>query len=143
MHATAIVAPKVMPFAEKSRHYQNKILRSMKGKVDDLFSDNQMDRVDDCLRFLDLCKSDLGPPTRVVQAEAALAAQLESLKLAEKNLLIPLLSHLNNEVNEDMILVFPSLEKRSKELLSGLRRKDREDKIDLQPISDFMYDYCR
>jgi hypothetical protein len=68
---------------------------------------------------------------------------LESLKLAEKNLLIPLLSHLNNEVNEDMILVFPSLEKRSKELLSGLRRKDREDKIDLQPISDFMYDYCR
>lgn len=46
-------------------------------------------------------------------------------------------------LNEDALALFPSLRRRSADLLGTGARKTRSDKIDLELISDFMHDYCR
>lgn len=134
------------PFAMKSRKHQQMIFRDMKEKLDIMYADNFMDQTAHCVEFLDYCRAGLlqfDVQREIVKAEEAISAQLQSLELAERNILIPLLTHLEGCVNESMLNIFPSLEKRSQQLLLDIERKQREDKIDLEPISDFMHDYCR
>ena len=119
-------------------------------------------RMDDCdaKEFLDYAMRDLdntavGNEKRQQQAqEDIFNEQLKSLSLVERNQLYRLLTHEKPQgdddggywsLNEDMLGLFPFLRKRSSVLLNNMRdgRKTREDKIDLQFISDFMHNYCR
>ena len=45
--------------------------------------------------------------------------------------------------NDDVLAELPTLRKRSEELFQQSERKEREDKIDLQFVSDYMHNHCR
>ena len=45
--------------------------------------------------------------------------------------------------NDNVLAELPTLRKRSEELFQQSERKEREDKIDLQFVSDYMHDHCR
>ena len=136
-----------VPFHNKTADSKRKHRMAFKDEVSRLFDAHGLCKTDDCLDVLDYCKLKLGAKSGVVQAELALKQQLDSLALPERNVLIPLLTHLGDEMNEDMLSIFPSLEQRSQKLLTDAitkhKRKERDDKIDLKPISEFMHDYCR
>ena len=64
--------------------------------------------------------------------------------LKDRNHLIRLLTHHSNgTVNENMVALLPQLRDRSSILLASTGRKEREDKVDLQFIVDFMHSFCR
>lgn len=75
--------------------------------------------------------------------------QYNSLSLDERNNLCRLLTHIPNDggLNEEMLSVLPLFfRKRSEILLRTDRdggRKERNDKVDLQFIVDYMHDICR
>ena len=123
-------------------------------------------RMDDCdakdflnYAMRDLDNTDVGNERKQQQVqEDIFNSQLKSLSLVERNQLYRLLTHekpqqegadgeeaIDWTLNEDMLGLFPFLRKRSSMLLNYFRdgRKSREDKIDLQFISDFMHNYCR
>lgn len=75
--------------------------------------------------------------------DALITSVLNKLKLPERNQLIRLLTHSDNELNTDVLAVYPALRARSEILLRAGKRKARSDKIDLQFISDFMHRHCR
>lgn len=136
-----------LPFQHKQPQNQRKHRCVMYEELNRLFDDHAMDNRDDCIEFLDCYKkAKLGGDvsSKVINAEDALVAQMNSMPLADRNTLLRLLTHTREgTLNEDMIRNYPSQRDRSMHLLTHPDRKQREDIIDLEPISEFMHDYCR
>ena len=135
----------------KTQKYQ--LMKELKNDLHDLFSQKGFQDVPDCVEFLNYMKNSLPQqrksPSESATAEGVVGAQLKSLPLADRNSLITLLTHQTTsedeepQLSESVLECYPSLRKRSGELLEQKARKIRSDKIDLQFISDFMHNYCR
>jgi hypothetical protein len=134
-----------MRYEKKGKDRQRNIKNEIKQDFYDCLSKHGVSKTNDGLDILDHIRKSLGEKTEVTDCRSAIYNQLKSLaSLQDRNKLIQLLTHNSHgEVNNDMLKVFPVLEKRSKELASRRERRVREDKIDLTFISDFMHDYCR
>jgi len=129
-------------YDQKQRSAKYLIFQNMKKKLYEMFEASGVRYLEDCYEFLHYFEKDLSESSGRATLETAISNQMESLTLPETNLFISLLSHHNGDLNEEILLAYPSIRKRSTILL-GAERKMRADKIDLQFISDFMHDYCR
>ena len=104
---------------------------------------------EEALDFLDYVSKDIRRKKRLGamdDIDVIVNKQLKTLPLKERNQLISLLTHQQEDkghLNEQVLYQIPSLRKRSEILLAHTKRKIREDKIDLQFVSDFMHNYCR
>ena len=136
-----------VPFHQKNPANKRKHRTAFYDGVSELFDSHGIRNADDCLDMLNYCKSKLGQKSSAVQAKLVLDNQMARLTLPERNTLTTLLTHADGELNRDMITLFPFLEQRSEKLLDDAimnrKRKERDDKIDLTLISEFMHDYCR
>ena len=137
-----------VPFHLKDPSRQKRIFRDMTMELDNLFSKYNISKKADCQSFLNYCLNNQGPTKLEEDINVALTKQMASLSLPARNELIRSLTHQKTEdgsliVNEDLVGLFPVLEKRSRQLLLKTERATRKDKIDLQFVSDFMHDYCR
>lgn len=124
------------------------IKTAIKDVVKMLFHKYKIEDDSDCkdvLRYLEnqLC----GPRAQEVLTannDALISRVLDPLTLPQRNELIRLLTHSGDELNAEVLAVYPTLRARSETLLATNRkRKTRSDKIDLQFISDFMHEHCR
>ena len=139
---TKVLVNKVLPFAKKGQTRQYKIKKDMKEHIHEMCA-NEMMSDEDKLEFLDYVKRDIEDGAKF-KKQLALDICLEEKSLQDRNELTRLLTHKSNgELNESMLEIFPSLRERSIILLNSTGRKQREDKIDLQFIVDFMHDFCR
>jgi hypothetical protein len=135
-----------LPYEEKSKSYQHKIRARIEKDVLVLFDQHKIRNTQDYLDILDFIRkgvTEVDERKEVVKAEEAIAGQLATLSLPQRNDLHKLLTHRNGEINDEMLNIFPSLRRRSTLLLEKTKRKIREDKIDLSLITSFMHDYCR
>lgn len=157
-------------FKDKSKARRYELITEIKDELfTKMFQTLRMDENDaqHCLDYVTRSLGIVGKERRDQQSqESIFNKQLESLSLLERNQLYRLLTHEkslrhddnNNDgdeegaedeeewtLNEDMLGIFPFLRKRSLVILNNFRdgRKVRDDKIDLQFISDFMHNYCR
>jgi hypothetical protein len=129
-------------FEKKSTSRQYAIKQEIKNKLNELFIQHRMDNVGDCVEFLSYFEKSLNGAVRTSH-NSAILDQLSTLNLSQRTHLIRLLSHTNGAPNEAILDIFPAMRERSTHLASFVDRKVREDKIDLQFVSDFMHDYCR
>lgn len=127
----------------KSRKYFVK--NDIKNNIDMLFWKHKVDNVQDCLDCLRFVEKSLlqSKPVQDLDSDTLIQSVMTKLKLSERNLLVKLLTHTNEDLNEDILKLFPSLRAKSEHLLGAGKRKTRSDKIDLSFISDFMHGYCR
>lgn len=123
-----------------SRKYE--IMRGISDQMMALFAHNGIDTVDEGLEVLQYLETQICKHRDKI-SKTIMDDQLASLELSDRTSLIRLLTHCGDKLNEDVLQMFPSLRARSKLLLGIMGRKEREDKIDLQFIVDFMHNYCR
>lgn len=133
-------------FSEMGQTRQYAIKNEIKNEVDKLFLKYKVNSDSACLQCLKFIERNhhtqaVGEPK--VQNDAVIARLLSKMKLSDRNQLIRLLTHDDEELNEEILEIFPSLRARSETLLETGQRKERRDKIDLQFISDFMHAQCR
>jgi hypothetical protein len=128
---------------KKSRKYE--IKNDFKDALDMLFRQYKMENEADCVDCLRYVEKYLlnSQPGEVPSQDEVMEKQMSALTLPQRNELIRLLTHQRDQVNTEMIALFPSLRKRSERLLKSVDRKPRSDKIDLKFISDFMHGHCR
>ena len=120
-----------LSFPLKTPARKKRIFKDMKDDLFGQFSANGMYQIEDCLQFMEYCESKLNKSARVSHPDTIMKRQLKSLCLADRNRLISLLTHINGELNTEMLQSFPGLERRSRILLENKTRKERKDKIDL------------
>lgn len=133
--------PKLHKDKHKSR--QNKVKAGMKNQLFDLFSQHQFN-ASDAVNFLHDVEKDLDyEPEELCDFRKVVEEQWCQLSQPDKRSLISTLTHKGGELNNDMLKCLPSLRSRSEKLLANPDRKERNDKIDVTFISDFMHDYCR
>ena len=148
---------KKLQFGELSKTRQYALKQEMKKMLNSMFDKNRMD--DEWrLEFLQYMEKDVlcGRVASSQENCLVMKKQLDHMSLQDRNTLIRLLTHKEQAVdenyceennvtviNEDMLDIFPSLRNRSRLLAKTVQRKTRDDKIDLEFISDFMHKYCR
>ena len=141
-------------YAETHTGHQYKIKADLKRKLFEMFTGQGMNRKHS-LDFLRYVEHDLRTeePQDVVNCRRAVEEQYNTLSQPQKRTLTTLLTHkmtegvddeINTVLNEEVLSVLPFLRRRSVRLRanSGMR-KIRQDKIDLEFISDFMHNHCR
>ena len=145
----ANIPPKKKPklHKERGRSSKFKAVANLRGKLFEMFDEIHMNRAHakdfllHCLRELEY---ECNPaPVDTVNLHDAIQEQYDSLNQSQKRTLIPLLTHKDGAVNEDVLQCLPFLEARSRNLFASPVRKTRDDKIELTFISDFMHDHCR
>jgi hypothetical protein len=133
-------------YSKQSRAGQYRMKKILNEKVYDLFNDYALDTDAARLNFVASLEKDILQGRERVQS-GAVEKQVDSLPLTKRNELLKLLTHRSNGVtqclNENVLALFPTLRKRSIELLNQNERKERVDKINLNTISRYMHDYCR
>jgi hypothetical protein len=128
------------PFTKKASSTQARVRQKIKNEVGDIFTKYAMYDKNDIHMVLDYIKNDYGELDANTAFREAVAEQLQSLPLSDRNHLIRLLTHSSKgEVNSDILKLFPGLEKRSIHLFENPTRKERADKIPLEFISEFMH----
>ena len=134
---------KLKPHKLKHKSCQNKVKAEMKQQVFDMFSRNQFD-AEDAVDFLHGVEKELDHvPNEIADFREVVQDQYQSLSQTKKRSLVSNLTHKDGELNVEMLECLPFLRNRSVKLLANPDRKEREDKIDLSFISDFMHEYCR
>jgi hypothetical protein len=115
----------------------------MKQQVFDMFLRNEMD-AGDAVDFLHGIEKELDHvPNEIADFREVVQDQFNSLSQPQKRSLLSNLTHKDGELNVDVLECLPFLRNRSEKLLANPYRKEREDKIDVSFISDFMHEYCR
>lgn len=129
---------------EKHKTQQYKIAATMRQSVFDMFVENQMNSKE-AIAFVRSLEKELSyKPKEFIDFRNIIEAQYNNLaEQSQKRKLVTLLSHHEGQVNEDVLQVLPFLRNRSVKLLCQPQRKERDDKIDLSFVTDFMHDYCR
>ena len=140
-------------FRNLSDKYKQQVRSKICMEVFDIFIKYNMHHVDDMREVLTMfSKNYIGEKRndQEVDFENALKLQISSLSLPMRNALCRVLTHTTNnqgvvEVNERLLKVIPFLSNRSRRVLEMDKqgRKERNDKINLQFIVDFMHDFCR
>jgi hypothetical protein len=141
---SAIMGPvkkPIKPFNKLSKSRKYGIMKELKSQMFTGFSKYAMDD-DDSIAFLNYVEGGLSN-TRNIKSTTVIEDQLTSLKVSDRQLLIRLLTHRGDAMNDDILDIFPTLKAKSELYLEIKERKTREDKIDLQFVSDFMHEYCR
>ena len=138
------------PFAKAGRSKQYLIKEKFRQGVFDLFEKYNVDTEKDRMDFIQYLVNDIQfqrKRKREAETGRIIEDQLDSLSLSQRNNLIKMLTHKPDGemecLNDDMLAIFPSLRKKSVHLLNQNERKEREDKIDLQFVDEFMHDHCR
>ena len=130
------------PFADKGTKRKYQVLNDMRSEFLALCRKHYMTDVQDVLHFLKYVEAYITDDKNRMVA-STIEDQLKTLRLPDRNHLIRLLTHVDDRLNHDMLCLFPSLQARSTLLLGITERKVREDKIDVEFISEFMHNYCR
>ena len=139
-----------MPARKKVKFYQDrhsatkyKAVANMKQRMFDMFTEFNMNRAE-AREFLRSAEKTLGFESQTeCHFRTVIEEQYKSLGQMKKKALVLLLTHRDGALNEDVLQHLPFLRRRSRSLLSSPDRKEREDKIDLTFISDFMHEHCR
>lgn len=132
-------------FGELSRSAQYRVFRAIKEEMIRLCTLNKLSD-QNITEFLEYIVSDITRERRTVPSnlDAIIKQRMSSLSLPERNLFIKFLTHSSDgTLNIPVLNLLPSCKNRSEQLLHQKARKVRNDKIDLQFISEFMHDYCR
>ena len=120
-----------------------KAIATMKQRIFDMFNEFNMNRTE-AREFLRSTEKTLGfEPQTEQRLRTVIEEQYQSLEQKKKRALIPLLTHRDDALNEDILQYLPLFRERSRRLLANPDRKERDDKIDLTFISDFMHEHCR
>ena len=129
---------------EKHKSRQYKVISVMKQEVFDILSRNNFS-AGDAVNFLHDVEKDLDHvPKDLFSFREVVKDQFNQLSQPGKRSLISNLTHSRDgELNDEMLDCLPFLRTRSEKLLANPDRKERNDKIDVNFISDFMHDYCR
>jgi hypothetical protein len=136
-----VVVHKQIPFKEKSRASKYRIKQNF---TDDFLQMCENERMTDeeVVGLLDHMKRKIQKSGNVERKDA-IQICLSEKSLKERNDLTVLLTHSNGELNVPMLDIFPTLRSRSMLLLASSGRKEREDKIDLSFVNEFMHGHCR
>ena len=131
----------IKPFNDLKRSRQYKIKKRLKDQLLEAFEKYSMDD-DKCIEFLEYTKKHF-TKTRNAKSNSVIEDQLSALDVPNRQVLVRLLTHREDAINEDILDIFPALRAKSLLYMEIKERKSREDMIDLQFVSDFMHDYCR
>lgn len=149
-----------------SKKHQQKLKNDICDELGNVFTAHGVHHKKDILNIIKSfetnhvgANNDIGDPRALhpAELEKAFEKQLTTLSLKERYALIRRLTHITNNntddddaddatmLNEDMLMIFPFLRTRSEHILNVDRvgRKIRNDKLNLEFISDFMHDHCR
>lgn len=136
-------------YAKAGRSTQFSMKEKFRHAVYDLLERYGVDTEKDRLDFIQSVENDIlfQHKRKLEDQQSTIKDQLDVLSLPQRNDLIKLLTHTPDGettcLNENMLAIFPTLRKKSIHLLNQGGRKTREDKIDLEFVSDFMHDHCR
>ena len=137
-------------YAKAGRSTQYSMKEKFRHDVIELFEKYEVNTERDRLDFIQSAENDIlfQRKRKLEEQQTVIEDQLKCLSLPERSDLIKLLTHKPadeeiNCLNEDMLAIFPTLRKKSVHLLNKKGRKEREDKIDLQFVDEFMHDHCR
>ena len=146
------------PYNLYSDSHKRKIRAAISNDLSDVFTKYGVLFRDDMQEILSYFTKQEGidVPEVPPQLEEAIRKQLKTLPLPKRYEFHRLLTHctlttgdedgaVQKVVNEDILKLLPTLRERSEHILEVDRngRKERNDKLDLDFINEYMHDYCR